>query len=51
MKRSRFGCGVLALATPQAMTDMGRFAEVVADVAEKAGKPVLASFMGEAHLV
>jgi acetyltransferase len=42
--------GVLALSTPQAMTDMAGFAEVVADVAEKADKPVLAAFMGEAHL-
>ncbi len=42
--------GVLALSTPQAMTDMAGYAEVVADVAEKAGKPVLAAFMGEAHL-
>ena len=42
--------GVLALSTPQAMTDMAGFAEVVADVAEKAGKPTLAAFMGEASL-
>ena len=32
------------------MTDMAEYAGVVADVAAQAGKPMLASFMGEAHL-
>jgi acetyltransferase len=42
--------GVLALSTPQAMTDMAGYAEATADVAGKAGKPVLACFMGGTRL-
>lgn len=42
--------GLLALATPQAMTDMEKFALAVVEVSKTAGKPVLAAFMAEASL-
>jgi len=42
--------GVLALATPQAMTDLEKFAHAVVEVSKTAGKPVLAAFMAEASL-
>ena len=42
--------GVLALATPQAMTDLERFAQAVVQVGTGASKPVLAAFMAEASL-
>ncbi|MFB3818518.1 MAG: acetate--CoA ligase family protein [Candidatus Methylomirabilales bacterium] len=42
--------GVLALSTPQAMTDNDRFAEVVGQAAARSGKTFCAAFMGEASL-
>jgi len=42
--------GVLALATPQAMTDLEQFAEAVVEVGKTSRKPLLASFMAEASL-
>jgi acetyl coenzyme A synthetase (ADP forming)-like protein len=43
--------GLLALATPQAMTDMEKFAQAVVEVGRGAAKPVLAAFMAEASLL
>lgn len=42
--------GVLALTTPQAMTENDKFAEVVGQTAKQAGKPFFTAFMGEASL-
>ncbi|HTX53429.1 MAG TPA: acetate--CoA ligase family protein [Candidatus Baltobacteraceae bacterium] len=42
--------GVLALSTPQAMTDYDKFAGVVGQAAKASGKPFFAAFMGEASL-
>jgi acetyltransferase len=42
--------GVLALSTPQAMTDNAKFAEAVGRVAADAGKTFFTAFMGEASL-
>jgi acetyltransferase len=42
--------GVLALTTPQAMTENDKFAEVVGQAAKKSGKPFFTAFMGEASL-
>ncbi len=42
--------GLLALATPQAMTDMEKFAQAVLEVGRSSGKPILPAFMGEASL-
>jgi acetyltransferase len=42
--------GVLALSTPQAMTDNDKFAEVVGQAAKQTGKPFFTAFMGEASL-
>ncbi len=42
--------GVLALTTPQAMTENEKFAEVVGQVAQRTGKPFFTAFMGEASL-
>lgn len=39
--------GVLALTTPQAMTENDKFAEVVGQTAKQAGKPFFTAFMGE----
>jgi acetyltransferase len=39
--------GVLALTTPQAMTENDKFAEVVGQTAKQTGKPFFTSFMGE----
>ncbi len=41
---------ILALATPQAMTDMEKFAQAVVEVGKGASKPILAAFMAEASL-
>ncbi len=38
--------GILAIVTPQAMTDPTRFAASVAPIAKLSGKPILASWMG-----
>ena len=43
--------GVLALSTPQAMTETEKFAEVVGQVAKQAGKPFFTAFMGEVSVV
>jgi acetyltransferase len=43
--------GVLALSTPQAMTENEKFAEVVGQVAKRAGKPFFTAFMGEVSVV
>ncbi len=42
--------GVLALSTPQAMTDNEKFAEVVGLTSKQVGKPFFTAFMGEASL-
>jgi acetyltransferase len=42
--------GVLAVATPQAMTDLERFAQAVVRVGAGASKPMVAAFMAEASL-
>lgn len=42
--------GLLALATPQAMTEMEKFAQAVVEVGRSVGKPILPAFMGEASL-
>ena len=42
--------GVLAVSTPQAMTDNVKFAEVVGQAAKASGKPFFTAFMGEASL-
>jgi acetyltransferase len=42
--------GVLALTTPQAMTENEKFAEVVGQTAKRTGKPFFTAFMGEASL-
>jgi acetyltransferase len=42
--------GVLALATPQAMTDLEQFAHALVKVGRDAGKPIVAAFMAEASL-
>jgi acetyltransferase len=42
--------GVLALATPQDMTEYDKFAEVVGQAAKAAKKPFFSAFMGEASL-
>jgi acetyltransferase len=42
--------GVLAVSTPQAMTDNAKFAEVVGQAAKASGKPFFTAFMGEASL-
>ncbi len=42
--------GVLALTTPQAMTENDKFAEVVGQTAKQTGKPFFTAFMGEASL-
>jgi acetyltransferase len=39
--------GVLALTTPQAMTENDKFAEVVGQTAKQTGKPFFTAFMGE----
>lgn len=39
--------GVLALTTPQAMTENDKFAEVVGQTAKRTGKPFFTAFMGE----
>jgi acetyl coenzyme A synthetase (ADP forming)-like protein len=39
--------GVLALTTPQAMTENDKFAEVVGHTAKRSGKPFFTAFMGE----
>jgi acetyl coenzyme A synthetase (ADP forming)-like protein len=39
--------GVLALTTPQAMTENDKFAEVVGETAKLTGKPFFTAFMGE----
>ena len=41
---------VLALSTPQAMTDYDKYAEVVGQAAKQSGKPFFSAFMGEASL-
>jgi acetyl coenzyme A synthetase (ADP forming)-like protein len=42
--------GILALATPQGMTEYDKFAEVVGQAAAQSGKPFFTAFMGEASL-
>jgi len=42
--------GVLALTTPQAMTENDKFAEVVGQAAKRTGKPFFTAFMGEVSL-
>jgi acetyl coenzyme A synthetase (ADP forming)-like protein len=42
--------GILAVSTPQAMTDNSKFAEVVGQAAKASGKPFFTAFMGEASL-
>lgn len=42
--------GVLALATPQDMTEYDKYAEVVGQSAKASGKPFFTAFMGEASL-
>ena len=42
--------GVLALSTPQAMTDYDKFAEAAGQAATAGGKTLFAAFMGEASL-
>ncbi len=42
---------ILSLATPQAMTDLEKFAQAVVEVGRGAGKPILAAFMAEASLL
>lgn len=42
--------GVLVILTPQATTDIQETARVVAEIAQQASIPVLASFMGEARV-
>ncbi len=42
--------GVLALSTPQAMTDYDKFAEAVGQAAQSSDKPLFTAFMGEASL-
>lgn len=42
--------GILALSTPQAMTDNAQFAEVAGQAARKSGKTFFTAFMGEASL-
>ncbi|HSB69626.1 MAG TPA: acetate--CoA ligase family protein [Candidatus Methylomirabilis sp.] len=42
--------GVLALATPQDMTEYDKYAEVVGQAAKASGKPFFTAFMGEASL-
>ena len=42
--------GLLALATPQAMTDLEKFAKAVVEAGRSGGKPILAAFMAEASL-
>ena len=41
---------VLALSTPQAMTDYDKYAEAVGQSAKQSGKPFFSAFMGEASL-
>ena len=41
---------VLALSTPQAMTDYDKYAEVVGQAAKQSGKTFFSAFMGEASL-
>jgi len=43
--------GVLALSTPQAMTDYDKFAEAVGQAAKACDKPIFTAFMGEASLI
>ncbi|RZN31756.1 MAG: CoA-binding protein [Methanosarcinales archaeon] len=38
--------GIIVLASPQAMTDMERIAEIVVDASRKSSKPILVSLMG-----
>lgn len=40
-------CGVLAMLTPQAMTEVSQTAEVLGEVSMSTEKPLLTSFMGE----
>ncbi len=42
--------GVLALSTPQAMTDYDKFAEAVGQASRSSDKPLFTAFMGEASL-
>ncbi len=42
--------GVLALTTPQAMTENDKFAEVVGQTAKRSGKPFFTAFMGEVNV-
>jgi acetyl coenzyme A synthetase (ADP forming)-like protein len=42
--------GVLALSTPQAMTDYSKFAEAVGQASRSCDKPLFTAFMGEASL-
>jgi acetate---CoA ligase (ADP-forming) len=42
--------GVLALSTPQAMTDYNKFAEAVGQASRSCDKPLFTAFMGEASL-
>ncbi len=41
--------GVIVLASPQAMTDMERIAEIIIDANRKSSKPILVSLMGGAQ--
>jgi len=38
--------GIIVLASPQAMTDMERIAEIIADASKRSEKPILAGLMG-----
>ncbi len=42
--------GILVILTPQAMTDVGKTADVVIDAAKNTDKPIITSFMGEARV-
>jgi acetyl coenzyme A synthetase (ADP forming)-like protein len=42
--------GVIVILTPQAMTEIGETAEVVAEIASQVDIPVMACFMGEARV-
>lgn len=41
--------GIIVLASPQAMTDMERIAEIIVDASRKSSKPILVSLMGGAQ--
>ncbi len=41
--------GIIVLASPQAMTDMERIAEIVVDASRESSKPILVSLMGGAQ--